>query len=411
MKSRIFILGADAANQDPGFDEILQRTFASVLTDPAAIEHYSALKDATVAIGKAFSDSEVIMFLADIRTLSETKEILCKALGLELIVDETLLAAALKNASPEELDSAYFNVCHAGVVNGSTVFALKDALFAGFAAKRGRQTVILLPLSGERTRVLLLKQVIPYLNAETDAQIPTAPMQFYYAEQLNISAARENVKIALAGTKTAEVFLRYLSYSPDLPGRVAVASKAEQRGNTPPNEYVVNLSITAAEFLGLPYGVAMSNAYYVGDDPDAGKTVYIAVTNDAETIVRELHSFYGEGTGDFLFRCCAELCKLLSRIIDGDAGLTEKLPASVQKEKTKKKTNRLKGWIVFVALLIAATVAAGGWYFHTHGYTAERWIERYVKTLPFFQTEQTTEETPSETETGGGIAFLPGPNG
>ncbi len=192
---------------------------------------------------------------------------------------------------------------------------------------------------------------------------------------------------------------------------MAVASKAEQRGNTPPNEYVVNLSITAAEFLGLPYGVAMSNAYYVGDDPDAGKTVYIAVTNDAETIVRELHSFYGEGTGDFLFRCCAELCKLLSRIIDGDAGLTEKLPASVQKEKTKKKTNRLKGWIVFVALLIAATVAAGGWYFHTHGYTAERWIERYVKTLPFFQTEQTTEETPSETETGGGIAFLPGPNG
>ena len=413
MKARIFILGRDPGAQDKSFDEILQRTFAQVLTDNAAIEHFSSLKDATVSIGKAFSDSDVVMFLSETDRLAETKEILCKALGMNLITDEELLAAALKSASPKELDSAYFNLCHAGVVEGSTVFALKDALYSGFACKRGRQTVVLLPYSEDRTRVLLASRVIPYLNEELGAQIPTAPMQFYYAEQLNLSAARDNVKIALAGTKTAEVFLRYLSYSPDLPGRVITASKAEQRGNTPPNEYVVNLSITAAEFLGLPYGIAMSNAYYVGDDPEGKKTVYIAVTNDAETTVRELHSFYGESTGDFLFRCCAELCKLLSRIIDGDAGLMEKLPAAVQKEKTKKKTNKLKGWIVFVALLIVAAVAAGGWYFHAHGYTLQRWMDRYVNSLPIFQTQRIPDEAPSESETEptGGIPFLPGPNG
>ena len=412
MKTRIFILGSDPTAQDKSFDEILQRTFSEVLTDNAAIEHFISLKDATVSIGKAFSDSDTVMFLASLSRLPETKEILCKALGLNLVTDEALLSDAMKSASQKEMDSAYFNTCHAGIAEGSHVFTLKDALYSGFACRRGRQTVVLLPYSEDRTRVLLASKVIPYLNEEFGTQIPTAPMQFYYAEQLNISAARENVKIALAGTKTAEVFLRYLSYSKELSGRVIAASKAEQRGNTPPNEYVVNLSITAAEFLGLPYGVAMSNAFYVGDDPDAKKTVYIAVTNEEETTVRELHSFYGENTGDFLFRCCAELCKLLSRIIDGDAGMMEKLPAAKQKEKTKKKTNRLKGWIVFVALLIAAAVAAGGWYFHAHSYTLQRWMDRYINSLPIFQSQTIPDEAPAETEpeTTGGIPFLTGQN-
>ena len=411
MKARVFILGADPSNQDQSFNEILQRTFADVLTDNAAIEHFATLKDATVSIGKAFSDSEAILFFVDEKKYSETKEILCKGLGLELTVDEALLSDALKNASQEELDSAYFNVCHAGVVKDSTVFALKDALYAGFACNRGRHTVIYLPYAGERTRALLIGQVIPYLNQVMDANLSTAPMQFYFAEQLGIAAAREDVKIALAGTKTAEVFLRYLSYASGLPERVSIASKAEQRGKTPPNEYVVNLSITAAEFLGLPYGVAMSNAYYVGDDPEAPKTVYIAVTNDAETTVRELRSFYGESTGDFLFRCCSELCKLLSRIIDADAGRLERLPTEIRQAETKKKTGRLKGWIAFVAVLIVAAVAAGGWYFHAHGYTLQRWAQRYLSFLPVFQTADTPEGVFSEPETEG-IVFetLPGVN-
>ncbi len=411
MKARLFILGADPAAADQSFDEILLRTFADVLTDNGAMESFSTLKDATVSIGKAFSDSDTVIFFADGNKLAETKEILCKALGLELSVNEDLLAAALENASPEEMDSAYFNVCHAGVPAGAHVFVLNDSLYAGFACKRGRQTVFLLPYSCERTRVLLLSQVLPYIAETCGVKISPVPLQFYFAEKLSASVKRENIRIALAGTKTAEVFTRYLSYVPSLEGCVIASAKAEKRGGTPPNEYVVNLSITAAELLGLPYGVAISNAFYVGDDPEARKTVFIAVTNDSETTVRELHSFYGESTGDFLFRCCGELCRLLSKIIDADAGLAPPVEAAPgpRKKGSKKSGRGVKRAIAAVLVLILLVCAGGGWYFHTHNYTLRDWADKYLPIISMLRGEEEAPSgsTPAQTETADSAGDVP----
>ncbi len=378
MKARIFIFGGEPQIADGCFTEILKKTFLPVLTDNGAVEVFDSLKDATASIGKAFSDSDTLLFFAPAAKYAETKQILCKALGLELRVNEALLNDALPNADESEKDSPFFNVCHAGVVEQSQIFVLRDALYAGFACKRGKQTVIVLPLVGERTRVMLTSQVIPYINEVLDGDVSPAPLQFYYAEKLAESVEREKVKIAVSATKASEVFLRYLSFIPALAEQVMLAAKAEKRGGTPPNEYVVNLSITAAEFLGLPYGVAITNAYYVGDDPDAVKTVYVAVTNDAETTVRELKSFYGESTGDFLFRCCGELCRLLARIIDADAGLGEKVIADETTVRGKKKH---KGAKIFIAVLLALILGCGAWgwyYFRQNNYTVKDWANRYL---------------------------------
>ena len=383
-------MGVDADDQDQSFDDILKRTFGNVLTDNGAVEYFSSLKDATVSIGRAFTDSDTVIFFSEPDHLAETMEILCRALGLKLIVDEPLLSTALTTAAQELQDSPYFNICHAGVAEGSQIFALKDALYSGFGCKRGRQTLVLLPLLGERTRILLYSLVIPFLNAESGESISTTPLQFYYAQQLAASAVREDIKIAVASTKPSEILTKYLSYVPELKDRVIVAGKAEERGAMPPNEYVINLSITASEFLGVPYGVAMSNAYYVGDDPAAEKTVYIAVTNENETRVHELHSFYGESTGDFLFRSCAELCRLLTHIIDADAGRTPDTAAQ------KKAAGRYKGAIAAVLVLILLIAGAGCWYFHHNGYTLKQWTDRH---LPFVSTLIEKNFSAGETET------------
>ena len=395
MKARLFILDGSASDADQNFDEVLRRTFKNVMTDNGAIQHFTSLKDATVSIGKAFSDSDTVIFFADASKFADTKDILCKALGMNLIVDEMMLSVALKNATDTDLDSAYFNICHAGVAENGTVFVLKDGLFSGFASKRGHQTVLLLPLAGERTRVLLTSQVIPYLNDNFGANISLTPLQFFYAQQLAASARREGVKIALAATKSATVFKDYLAAeTPELAERVLMGTKAENRGATPPNEYVVNLSITAAEFCGVPYGVAISNAYYIGDDPNAQKIVFIAVTNPTETTVRELRSFYGENTGDFLFRCCGELCRLLGRIIDNDAGMAEQNKLTeAAREKERKQAKKYKAAIAAVLVLIVLITAAGGYYFHRNAYTVQNWLDRYMPFLQEFTTEKETELT------------------
>ncbi|MCH5197978.1 MAG: hypothetical protein J1E34_03630 [Oscillospiraceae bacterium] len=393
MKAKIIILGkvrTEAEGSDT-FEEILKKTFDPVLMQENGIEYFSTLKEATAAIGKAFSDSDTIMFFSVLSKYAETKEILCKALGLQLTVDERLLAGALKTASEKEQESLDFNVCHAGVVSGGDIFALSDCLYSGFAAKRGRQTVMLLPLEESRAYAVLGNFVIPYMNEKLSSSLSAAPLQYYYAEKLSAASAREKVKIAIAGTKPAVVFKKYVASSEGLSDRILLVNKTENRGSMPPNEYVVNLSITAAELMGVPYGIAMSNAYYSGDDANGVKTVYIAVTNEVETTVREISSFYGESTGEFIFRCCSEQCKLLTEIIDADAGLIKKESPVIDKQKSGDKYKALIAVLVAVILFVCA---AGGYYFRAHSYSLKNWAQSY---LPFLYSEQ--EETKSSEQT------------
>ena len=66
------------------------------------------------------------------------------------------------------------------------------------------------------------------------------------------------------------------------------------------------------------YPVAMSNAFYTGESPESEKIVYLAVTNERETAVREIHSFSDEDIPQFLARCSGDFCVFISDIIDND---------------------------------------------------------------------------------------------
>ena len=111
----------------------------------------------------------------------------------------------------------------------------------------------------------------------------------------------------------------YVAAVNGLADRVSFAAKAEKRGSLSPADYVVNLSITAAEFFGTPYGVAISNAFYSGADPSGEKIIYLAITNEYETALREVRSVPGEEVPDMLARCCGDLCTFICDIAATDA--------------------------------------------------------------------------------------------
>ena len=377
MKTRIFVLGTPPEARDVSFDAVLRRTFGETLPEEKALSYYRTVRDATAEIGRAFTDADAVLFFADTAKYGDLKEILCKAFGVQLVIDDAMLLAAQTSAPELEEKDLNFSAAHAGVPAGADVFVLGDGLYAGFALARGRQTVFVLPWEKERTGVLLVNQVLPYLNERFRLSLSGDAIRYADAESLKDAAARRDVKIAVAGTKTEKLLRRFISGTEGLDERFLTVAKVPGRGNTSPGEYMVNLSITAAEFLGLPYGVAMSAAYYTGDDPDASKTVYIAVTNDEETKLTKITSFYGEATSDFMFRCCRELCALLARVINADAGLTEEAPKAEAKEE-KQKIRVLR---VLIALVLAAILAVGGfgwYYFSQHNYSLKDWASDHL---------------------------------
>lgn len=389
MKAKLFIFGTDPS-ENRLFDFMIANTFNDV-TDADGILYFPTVRDATQRIGEAFRSVDAVLFFAAKESYAEVKHVLCKALGLKLRVEPDLLQRATFSGAVPAGDNAAA-VCHAGVPEKSEIFALSDGRYAGFGVRRGRQTVAVLPVELFRTGTVLADQVIPYLNEQYETDIPTDYAAHIFAFSLEEKLHDTDLTVSVSDTKTAALFRRYISTAGRLQDHMPIAAKAEQRGSLPPDEYVVNLSLTAAEFFHAPYGIAMSNAYYTGEDANSEKKVYLAITGPEENTVREITSFYGETTADFLQRCCGEMCILVEQVIEEDA-LAE-IPEPEEPETPGKKKFHLI-FSVMLALL-AAIVAFGVYYFIEHDYTVSDWINTYLPQFSsYFADKNAVTQDPS----------------
>ena len=380
MNAKIFVFGVGPEQDTHLFDFMISETFSCVMDEEDEILYYDSVRDATADISRAFSSADTVLFFADEAKFAEVKHILCKALGQKLKVDQNLLSKLTQSGSMEKTDTAAA-VCHAGIPDRSVPFTLSDCRFTGFGMRRSKQTVIVLPTDVARLSILLPKQVIPYLNDFYESDIPTEFAAYVYAYSLEDKLRDSDLQIAVSDTKTTALFRRYISNAGRLQDSLPVAAKAEQRGNTPPDEYVVNLSIAAAEFFRAPLGIAISNAYYTGDDADGEKKVYMAVTTESESTVREVSSYNGESTSDFLFRCCGEMCALVEQILDA----SDCAYKAVYEEDDEIQGKRVFHAVfsVFIALT-AVLVAFGIYYFTANDYTLKDWARAHLPLYSYF---------------------------
>ena len=144
MKTKIFILGVQEEKRDRTFEAVLQKTFQPVLAPGESMQCYASVKDATAAIGRAFSESDSVFFFVDAAKYGDLKQVLCRAFGLELNVDEKLLLGAQRTAPELEEKDLHFSVAHAGVPANADVFVLSDSLYAAGGRRstscRGRKS-------------------------------------------------------------------------------------------------------------------------------------------------------------------------------------------------------------------------------------------------------------------------------
>lgn len=389
MKAKIFVFGVGPEQDTHLFDFMVSETFSSVMEEADEIAYYDSVRDATAAISLAFSGADTVLFFAEENRFAEVKHVLCKALGLKMRISQKHLDQLMQSGAADRSDTAAV-VCHAGLPEKATPFALTDCMFTGFGVRRSRQTVIVLPMDVARLSILLSKQVVPYLNEFYGTDIPREFAAYVYAYSLEDKLRDTDLQIAVSDTKTTALFHRYISNAGRLVESMPIAAKAEQRGNTPPDEYVVNLSIAAAEFFRAPLGIAMSNAYYTGDDASGEKKVYLAVTTDEESTVREITSYYGESTSEFLTRCCGEMCALVEQIIDASNGAFKAVYEEDADEQGKRVFHAL--FSVFIALT-AALVAFGIYYFNANDYDLKDWARAHLPLYSYFVQDDQTEAT------------------
>ncbi|MBR3768775.1 MAG: hypothetical protein IKL10_11140 [Clostridia bacterium] len=375
MKARIFLMGAQNLGSCRRLETELKYVFSDYLTDNGGVSSFYGIKEATADIAKAVTDAHALIFIADYSSFGATKLMLSKAFGFELSCDPSLLQKACETCEkdPEEEDYE-FSVTHAFVPSNTRTFVLSDGKFAGFSVANGNQTIILIPYEKDRTSVLLASQVIPYLNATYHVSIDFGKLKELNSQMLLSSLEKNASKIAVAGTNTASFFKDYVGVNEKLSAFINISPIAEKRGSMQPIDYVVNLSITAAELLSCRYGVAMSNAFYTGDSPDSEKIVYLAVTNERETAVREIHSFVGEDISSFLNRCSGDFCAFISDIISNDEVYVED---NAVREKAAEK--RYKIAIASVAAVILAVAVFCFSYFYTNNYSITQWANNFIE--------------------------------
>ncbi len=375
MKVRFFLLGIEGYGSAHRFGEELRQLFSAHLTDEDDVYYAPSMKDASSEIAKAVGDSHALIFIADVKQYSATKLMLGKAFGFEMSSDTALLEKACKALDKDSAGEDYdFSVAHSYVARNSNTFVLGDGLYAGFSVANGNQTIIVLPYEKDRTSVLIGTQVIPYINASYKTSVTTDSIKRFNAERLYQLLEGHNAELAVAGTNTATFLKEYLSIDSRLDEKVHVSPIAEKRGTLQPVDYVVNLSIAASEFLDCRYSVAVSNAFYTGDSPESEKIVYIAVSNERETAVREIHSFEGEELSGFLTRCCGDLCAFISDIVAADDGFDSDI-----KIRENAAVRRYKIAIASVCAVIAAIIIFTVSYFASNGYTPADWYNNVIE--------------------------------
>lgn len=387
MNVRIFLFDENPEKTAERDINSLKFVFSDYLQDDESVGIYPSIKEAIDGITKALKDSHVIVFLASTDKYAEIKRKLARTFGLDMQINEDLQNKAFASLNKILANSSSEEYAHCIVPSNAHIFALEDGLYSGFASISGNQTVICIPWENERTEILFTKQVIPYINTSYNVEIDVDAFHKFYCNELTDTLKKFDANFAIPKTNTSSYFIDYIKEYPELLSAVNSTDRSEKRGNLSPEKYIINLSIMAKELAASKYGIAISNAYYTGNDEDSEKVVYLAVTDDKKTSIRVIHSFPGENVEDFLYRTSGNLCTFICDFI---VNVINNTTDDDSEKKIKKNKIYTIGSIILGILCVI--VLAGIIFITTSNNTSDS-IKKFIS-----QTES-EEETSIESET------------
>lgn len=387
-KQNLFIYSLSKHEEE--FTDAREKILNCLHMGNAEVTAFEEKRELLFKMSELLKSGDSVLLLAEPEQYLSLKETLMRALALPVGIDEELSARLQKSGKDKRF---------ANMPRGAKVFMTEDGVNSGFAVRAGKQTIILLPLDGERVDGLLTAGACAYLeNFGNDISSSNGNRLSSDDSVQRASRALQRVgkRAAVSGTPTSE-FAKELIASDEAGAaqdNFIFTESAQPRGEYAPRDYAVLLAKNAMEESGASVGAAVTNVFARNRKEPGGFFICIAVVADDKAAGRTIYANPGENPADFLKYAAAELLMLISEVAEAMPTVVMPEPTApiyIKPEETEVKKKKSSGglWITVVILISVVLAVVLGLKFSGYFETPEE--NRSVPTHASTEYEVTTQ--------------------
>lgn len=381
-------------------------SLSSFTDSDLTFDEYKSLKEMFTSFAKALKENEFIVIAVAGNIYNSTKLKIMNALSLKTEENEAV-AQRLKELSldPEIISK------NSVMPVGATVFQSSDGIYSGFAVKKGKQTIAMIPLDENRTDSVLKRGLIPYLTNggklnnhvfEDRNKAASAPAVEQKKETFEpnteltlktLNILKENdVTIAVNGNTNSIALKEFGAGLEDFDEYFTFTPHIEDKGDYSVTDYTAQMAKSAKEVSGATLGACVSDIY-TSDECDY---ICIAVATDKSALVRKLYKDNDETDEAFMTIAAEELFSLIGEKAAGNSSVGIEIAAEETDEQTEKKLDPKTTKIILsvVAIVLVIAIVTGVLFF-----VKKKKDEEATTTTVTTTRAETTTQAPVEIKT------------
>lgn len=356
----LLALSAMPEEQNSGVLARISGALSAFSEKDTAFHTFGTLKAMLPRFASALKESPCIVLAIEKAKYNTVRAKLCAALGLSIEQNEELYQRIAQNTAlpPEEA------LKNASVPKHAAVFPTADGMYPGFAVEKGKQTIVFLPLDGERLDGVLKQGLVPYLMQKDIAASDSAPAETQTAADVAVSEVVQHTvnilrevgaRAAVSCTPAAEILKTLGAGCADFDDYFIFTPHVEDKGDYNLTDYVAITAKAAKELSGAAYGACISEI----SRSEGGDYICITVADDKTAVVRKLYREDNESEADFTQDAAEELAELIGEKASGKGavGIEVAGPAAEPQGFFAGKSG--KALISVIALVLVAAITVG----------------------------------------------------
>lgn len=382
-----------------------------------AFNKFQTLKEMFPALADALKASELIVIAIEPKLYNKTKQKLCSALSLKCELNQSVISHLQKSGfSDDEI------VQNASMPENAVVFITDDGINSGFAVKKRRQEIMLIPLDDRRINTVLRNGVIPYLTSGeiiaqpkksvTDEPIPESEKPAPISEKApepeqpsihsqtvssNIALRTVNIlkengySVAVSGNQNSEYIKSFGGTADGFFNCFSFTPHVEDKGDFNITDYTAQMAKASRELASATLGACISDI----SDTDDCSFICIAVAGDSSAIVRKLYKEDGETDESFIKDAAEELLLLIGEKASGNSSVGIEISqndiSGSEKSFWSKKSG--KALLTAIIILVIAGLAVSGFFIKKY---FDKKAAAEITTTPIITTTEAATEPITE---------------